>query len=145
MASIVVRVQKLDGSILEVAATRSWTVIDVKKEVTRSDGTPWKEQKLVFAEKELTDLEQLDAVLPQEAAVDVTLVRTQNLAGAWAVLTQDRLSQEDQTMRDDAVARAQKMTEATSSWGALAGETLTREAQAAKDAAQAQAEAKKAG
>jgi len=146
MADVVVRVLKLDGSVvLEVNAKRSWTVIDVKKEVTRSDGTPWKEQKLLIGEKEMTDMEALDAVLPQEASVDVTLVITQNLAGAWAVLTQDKLSQNEQSMREDAACKAEQIKGVQSSWAAMADDKLAQDKEAMKSSAVAEAEAKKAG
>uniref|UniRef100_A0A7S2BM74 Ubiquitin-like domain-containing protein n=1 Tax=Alexandrium andersonii TaxID=327968 RepID=A0A7S2BM74_9DINO len=139
-APVLVRVQKLNGSILEVNATRSWQVIDVKKQVTKSDGTPWKEQKMLLGETELPDTEQLDTLLPQEAAVDVTLVRTQNLAGAWAVFSQDKLHQEKGEWKE----KAQTTNEARGHWGGIVGSALNQDAEDIRKGALAEVEAGKA-
>mmetsp|Transcript_82663 Transcript_82663/g.145866 ORF Transcript_82663/g.145866 Transcript_82663/m.145866 type:complete len:147 (-) Transcript_82663:75-515(-) len=120
------RLLKLDGSVIaEVQATRTWKVVDVKKQVTRRDGTPWKEQKLFLGEQELApDTEVLDSLLPADATFDLSLVITPNLQGAWSVLAMEKLEKEA-----TAVAEAVKhQQEAKMNWSSFARRELQQAA-----------------
>merc|ERR1712224_237265 len=92
-------------TMLEVAATRSMKVVDLKKQVTKNDGTPWKEQKLLLSGTELGDSALLGEVLPADAQVDLQWVRAKNINGVWGDMVANKLDAVAPDHMADAVVR----------------------------------------
>merc|ERR1712216_145941 len=105
-----IRVAKPDGATIEIQdALKSWNGLNVKKQVTRAEGIPWKEQKLLMGEREIADGDLLSDVLADanlEQGIDITMVRClkTGLAG-WGSMVEAKLETTAPTDGADLVER----------------------------------------
>eukprot|EP00929_Paragymnodinium_shiwhaense_P061342 TRINITY_DN30629_c0_g1_i1.p1 TRINITY_DN30629_c0_g1~~TRINITY_DN30629_c0_g1_i1.p1 ORF type:complete len:118 (-),score=48.25 TRINITY_DN30629_c0_g1_i1:202-555(-) len=103
---VLVHLVKTDGELLlDVTILRSKKVLDLKKQVTRHDGTPWKEQTLLLND-ELPDDATLADALPEGAEVTIQWIHSMSKQiGAWGNMVVGKMDKEAPEDMADAVVR----------------------------------------